>query len=97
MNSAVSKLFGGILNVFHIAVIGSCLVAFYSDFFNESANPNTILIVLAVIVVYVMLVGVVCTLLAIRENLEALVAIQSPKREPEQEPADVQRQEPRIN
>ena len=52
---------------------------------------------LAVIVAYVMLVGVVCTLLAIRENLEALVAIQSPKREPEQEPADVQRQEPRIN
>jgi uncharacterized membrane protein YjjP (DUF1212 family) len=93
MNSAVSKLFGGILNVFHIAVIAACFVIF----FNESANPNVFFIVLAVIVAYVMLVGVVCTLLAIRENLEALVAIQSPKREPEQEPADVQRQEPRIN
>ena len=92
MNSAVSKLFGGILNVFHIAVIAVCFA-----FFNESANPNAFFIVLAVIVVYVMLVGVACTLLAIRENLDALVAIQSPKREPEQEPADVQRQEPRIN
>ena len=93
MNSAVSKLFGGILNVFHIAVIVACFA-----FLNESANhPNAFFIVLGVSVVYVMLVGVVCTLLAIRENLDALVAIQSPKREPEQEPADVQRQEPRIN
>ncbi len=89
MNSAVSKLFGGIMNLFHVAFIVFCFFLF----FNESRNPNVIFIVIASIVVYVMLVGVVCTLLAIRENLEALVAIQSPK----QEPADVQRQEPRIN
>ena len=89
MNSAVSKLFGGILNVFHIAVIVACFVLF-----NEVTNKQDLFIVLGVAVVYVMLVGVVCTLLAIRENLDALVAIQSPKRDPK--PVEARRQEPAV-
>ena len=91
MNSAVSKLFGAIMNLFHVAVIILC----FGMFFSVSNNPNVMLVVLAVIVGYVMLVGIVCTLLAIRENLEALVAIQSPKHKPK--PADVQRRDPVLN
>ena len=70
MNLLISKIFGSILNILHVVVaIGMTLVFF------SSTKPTTVFILLAASVGYVCFVGVVCTLIAIRENLETLIKV----------------------
>ncbi len=70
MNNLISKIFGGILNVVHVIVALVMTISFFT-----SAKETTVYILLAASIGYICFVGVACTLIAIRENLETLIKV----------------------
>ena len=72
MNKAISQGFGAVLNVMHVIVIIAIVVA------TAAGGIPGLFIGLGVGVLYLFLVGLACTLIAIREHLETLIAQRSP-------------------
>ncbi len=70
MNLLISKIFGGVLNVMHVVVAIVMVLVFLT-----SAKETTVYILLGASIGYICFVGVACTLIAIRENLETLIKV----------------------
>lgn len=75
MNNTISELFSGLLGICHIVVI----IAALNVVVMSNGNPVTVMYIVGLVAAYIFAVGLLCTLLAIREHLEKLVELQTPK------------------
>lgn len=75
MNNTISELFSGLLGICHTVVIIAALWVVGMS----NGNPFVSLWTVGLVAAYIFAVGLLCTLLAIREHLEKLVELQTPK------------------
>lgn len=75
MNNTISELFSGLLGICHTVVIMAALYIIAIS----NADQMVMIYTIGAVVIYIFAVGLFCTLLAIREHLERLVELQTPK------------------
>lgn len=75
MNNTISELFSGLLGICHTFVVIAALYVLGMS----NGNPFVTLWTVGVVAAYIFVVGLLCTMLAIREHLERLVELQTPK------------------
>ena len=85
MNKGISQGFGMVLNIMHIAAILAVVMI--------ATIGQSTLIAIGAGIGYLFVVGLACTLIAIREHLETLIEI---ARKPAAKPAVIRRREPAL-
>ena len=84
MNDFISRIFGVLLNVLHLFVIGAILVGIFSENspLAEDFGDNTearIFTGIGVLFAYSIFIGLITTIVSIRESLEELIKITKKK------------------